>query len=346
VGVLNALRLEISMKLLKAITAAFCAVAALMAAPVQAAPPTELKISAALSVGPDEPWDGSFLAAWDKVRGEKPHGLSINAPTYTEGVWGDSAEAVARLYARKGYDIIWMHSSYSDQVKRIKDKYPNIMFVVVGSGNEGLGGNQYWVYMRNHESAYLQGVVAGMTTKTKTLGFVGTFPADDVLDAANGYFMGAESVNPGIKKKIAFVESWWDPPMAREASMAQIAAGADNIMMSATAFEACREKRIQCHGAYKNWIPDAPDAVMTSFVSNWEPALHWIIDEWYKVRSTDGKFAGNTDKKWFSMADGGTNAALNDALPADVKAKVEAVRQDIISGKLQVPLVVEPIKGD
>ena len=334
------------MKLFKAFAGALCVAGALLASVAQAAPPTELKIAAALSVGPDEPWDGSFLAAWEKVRADKPHGLNINAPTFTEGVWGDSAEAVARLYARKGYDIVWMHSSYSDQVKRIKDKYPNVMFVVVGSGNEGLGGNSYWVYMRNHEAAYLQGVTAGLTTKTGTVGFVGTFPADDVVDAANAYFAGAASVKPDIHKKVAFIESWWDPPMAREASTAQIAAGADNLLMSATAFEACREKKIQCHGAYKNWIPDAPDVVMSSFVSNWQPALRWIIDEWYKVRSADGQWQGNTEKKWFTMAEGGTDAALNDALPAEVKTKVEAVRQDILSGKLVVPLNVETPKSD
>ena len=137
---------------------------------------------------------------------------------------------------------------YSDQVKRIKDKYPNVMFVVVGSGNEGLGGNTYWVYMRNHEAAYLQGVTAGLTTKTGTVGFVGTFPADDVVDAANAYFAGAASVKPDIHKKVAFIESWWDPPMAREASTAQIAAGADNLLMSATAFEGQYGEEVVHHG--------------------------------------------------------------------------------------------------
>ena len=41
------------------------------------------------------------------------------------------------------------------------DEYPDTMFVYHGSGNEGLGKNAYWLYMRVHEPAYLLGRLAG-----------------------------------------------------------------------------------------------------------------------------------------------------------------------------------------
>ena len=141
---------------------------------VSAGPPTTLKMAAILTVGGEEPWDGTFLSAWENARNNSPHGLEINVPEFTAGLWGDEAEAAARVYAKKGYDIVWLHSSYSDQVKKIQDKFPDTLFVVSGSGNEGLGKNQYWIYHRDHEGAYLQGIVAGMTTTSNVLGIVGT----------------------------------------------------------------------------------------------------------------------------------------------------------------------------
>ena len=313
---------------------------------VSAGAPTTLKMAAILSVGGEEPWDGTFLSAWENARNNSPHGLEINAPEFTAGLWGDEAEAAARVYAKKGYDIVWLHSSYSDQVKKIQDKFPDTLFVVSGSGNEGLGKNQYWIYHRDHEGAYLQGIVAGMTTTSNVLGIVGTFPADDVWDLINGFFLGAQSVNPNIKKKITFIESWWDPPKARESSNAQIAAGADQILMVATAFEACREHGIKCHGAYTNWIPTAPDVINSSFMISWIPHVDWVIDEWYQAKANGTAFAGNTEKRWFLMKDGAIDVAISDNLSADVKAKVAEAKAKILSGELVVPIITDPVESD
>ena len=313
---------------------------------VSADAPTTLKMAAILSVGGEEPWDGTFLAAWENARKNNPHGLEINEPEFTAGLWGDEAGAAARVYAKKGYDIVWLHSSYSDQVKKIQNKFPETLFVVSGSGNEGLGKNQYWMYHRDHEGAYLQGIVAGMTTKSNILGIVGTFPADDVWDLINGFFFGAQSVNSNIKKKVTFIESWWDPPKARESSNAQIAAGADNILMVATAFEACREHGIKCHGAYTNWIPTAPDVINSSFMISWIPHVDWVIDEWYQAKTNATPFAGNTEKRWFLMKDGAIDVAISDNLPADVKAKVAEAKSKIMSGELVVPVITDPVESD
>ena len=78
------------------------------------------------------------------------------------------------------FDIIWAHSTYSDQVARLKDEFPDILFVVVGSGNEGLGGNQYWVYKARARGRLPAGALAGHMTESNVLGAVRHVPADDV----------------------------------------------------------------------------------------------------------------------------------------------------------------------
>ena len=308
--------------------------------------PTKLKIATILSTGPDEPWDAALLDALKKIKAEKPYGLEINDPVYSEGVWGDSAEAVAKLYAKKGFDIVWLHSTYSDQVKKLMNKYPETLFVVAGSGNKGLGKNQMWVYMRAHEAAYLQGVVAGLTTKTNTLGAVASFPADDVYDAINGYMLGAKSVNANIKKKVSFIESWYDPQKAKEASNAQFSAGADNILMISAAFESCSENKIFCHGYYKDWLSTAPDTIMTSLTISWLPHVKWVIDEWVKAKSAGKPFNGNKQPKWFSMKEGGSDVVFSEKLPADVREKALKAKQMVLDGSIAVPLITEPVESD
>ncbi len=306
--------------------------------------PTELNIAIILSAGIEASWDGTFINALERTKAKMPHGLDVNW-LYTDPLWGDDAGDAMRLFADSGeYDIIWAHSTYSDQVKKMKDEYPDIMFVVVGSGNEGLGGNQYWVYKRVHEAAYVLGIMAGMMTESNTLGMVGTYAADDVNDSINAFFAGARSVNPEIKQKVAFIESWYDPGKAAEMTSAQIATGADLIYSLAGNFKPCESAGIYCFSNFGDDNHYSPDTVLSSPLALWDPDIAWIIDEWW-ANKTEGKpFAGNTSIQWFGLADGGTDIApfhgLADKVPDDVKAAVDAALADIRSGNLTVGLDV------
>jgi basic membrane lipoprotein Med (substrate-binding protein (PBP1-ABC) superfamily) len=309
--------------------------------------PREVKIAAILATSPDEPWASSFIRAWNEVRSEKPHGLEINAPVFSDNVWGDPAEAALRLYARKGYDIVFALSSYSDQVKKIRGLYPKTLFVVTGDPNEALGGNSYLLFNRIYEPAYLLGIAAGSLTKTGVVGAVGNYSTEDVNDAINAFFEGARSVRPDVKQKVAYIGSWWDPPLALESSKSQIAAGADQIYMLAGSFEACKQA-VVCYGAYRDWTGAAPNNIAGNSLGNWKPGIRWIIDEWFAARSADKPYSGNMDKHYFGMAVGGADITpLNKAIvPPAVAAKVEEARAKMVAKSLVVPLVTTKPRSD
>jgi basic membrane protein A len=309
--------------------------------------PKELHMAAILTVGLDNAWDRTFVEAYRRVQTENPHGLSMADLDYTEGVWGDEAETVLRAYAESGkYDIIWAHSTYSDQVKNLKDEFPEIAWVVVGSGNEGLGGNVYWVYKRIHEPSYLMGILAGCSTKTNVIGAVGTFAYDDVNDEINAFFEGAKSVNPDIQQKVSFVESWYDPAKAYEAATAQIAAGEDHLFMIAESYEPCTEHNIYCYGPYMDYNFAAPNNVLTSALAYWDPDIKWVIDGWWNHVTTGQPFNAPTDKHWFSMRDGASGLAdfhgVDANIPAECMDKFNQAKQDFMDGKLDIPLNIEP----
>src|ERR687892_1475319 len=127
--------------------------------------PTKLKIAGILSAGKEAPWEASFVSSMDRIIAAKPHGLDIEV-SYTENVY-DNAEQVFRTYAETGeYDILFGDTAYVDAIEKLKDEFPNIMFVMSGSGNRGLGGNAYWVFVHAHEPAYVMGQLAGKLTKS------------------------------------------------------------------------------------------------------------------------------------------------------------------------------------
>ncbi|BBH32632.1 hypothetical protein PHLH5_33090 [Pseudomonas sp. Cab53] len=314
---------------------------ALFASPVMAVPPTELRIAVVVAAGPDSAWDGTFLKAFERVKTQMPHGLAITTKV-SDPLWGNDAENAMRLYAQSGqFDIIWAHSSYSDQVKAIMKEFPDVMFVTSGSGNEGLGENLYWIYKRVHEPAYLLGVLAGKATASNVLGVVGTFPADDVNDEINAFFAGAKSVNPAIVSKVAYIESWYDPAKAAEYMNAQIAAKADIIFTLADNFAPCDEKKIVCIGNLRDDSARSP-RMISAPLALWEADISSIVDTWFSHKKDGTVFDGNKQIKWLTMKEGGSSvAAFNgrEALvPAAAIAAFNEAKAKLDAGTLTVPL--------
>ncbi len=307
-----------------------------------AAAPAKLGIGLILATGPEADWDATLLRDLDTVAKAAPHGLKITAK-HVDGVEGEKAKDAMELMAKSGkYQIIWAHSSYSDQVKALKDKYPEVLFVVVGSGNEGLGGNVYFDYKRAHEPSYLLGVLAGRLTKTDTVGVVGQFPSEDVNDQINAFFEGARSVKADVKRKVAFIESWYDPAKAEQFTNAQIAAGADLIFQLAGSFETCEKASIKCFGNYVDQGARTPASVVASSLISWEPDLKWIIETWYDHAANAKPYDGNVKEHWFSMAEGGSGLsgyhAYDDKIPAEVKTEIKGLEGKIDSKELVIPV--------
>jgi len=330
-----------------------CSGAATEVSPTEeaAAGQTELKIAIIAGATVDEAWYKSLMQSIDRIAANKPHGVTITYD-YTENVWGDDAERAIVAYAETGvYDIIWAASSYSDQVKNVMDEYPGILFAYSGSGNEGLGRNAYWNYNHIHECAYLLGVIAGLMTESDVIGAVAGFPYDDQNDVLNGYIDGAKAVNQDVRVKVTFIESWWDPPKAKEATYALIAAGADYVYAERYGpFEALAEEGKYGFGQYEDQFELSPKVVVASTLLFWDPVVEYIVEEWWTHKTTGEPYNAPTEPVWFTMAEGACDIApyhdFDSVIPQEVKDKVAETREAILAGELQVPLRVEPPVSD
>src|SRR4030042_6138143 len=111
-----------------------------VAQPTEVPAPSELNVAAILSIGLESTWDSTFYDAFKRIQAESPHGVKINDMVYTEGVYGDEAGTVMRQYAQSGkYDIIFAQAAFTDQVKPLAEEFPNILWVVSGSGTRRVG---------------------------------------------------------------------------------------------------------------------------------------------------------------------------------------------------------------
>ena len=329
----------------------FGGIAAILAtmATAHADNPTKLKIAGVLSAGKEAPWETSFINSMNRVIAAKPHGLDVQID-YTENVY-DNAEQVFRTYAETGdYDIIFGDTAYADAIEKVKADFPNIMFVMSGSGNRGLGDNAYWVFLHAHEPAYVMGEMAGKLTKSNVVGAVSTYPAEDTNDQLNAFFAGAKAVNPNVKQKITYIQSWYDPTKANEATSAQIAAGADMIYQMSGTFEVCEQKEIGCFGNYVDMSAFAPKSVVASATVNWDPQIDWVIDQWWNAKTTGAKFDAPKDPKWFTWAEGSGDLVIGQGwaakLPDDVKKMVEESSAAIKGGSQKVELNLSEVKSD
>lgn len=335
----------------KITTALFGGLSALimMAAAAQAENPTKVKIAGVLSAGKEAPWETSFINSMNRVIAAGPHGLDVEVE-YTENVY-DNAEQVFRTYAETGeYDIIFGDTAYADAIEKVKGDFPNIMFVMSGSGNRGLGDNAYWVFIHAHEPAYVMGEMAGKLTKSNVVGAVSTYPAEDTNDQLNAFFAGAKSVNPNVKQKITYIQSWYDPTKANEATAAQIAAGADMIYQMSGTFEVCEQKEIGCFGNYVDMSAFAPKSVVASATVNWDPQIDWVIDQWWNAKTTGAKFDAPKDPKWFTWKEGSGDVVVGQGwaakLPEDVKKMMDDSIAAIKSGAKKVELNLSEVKSD
>jgi len=308
------------------------------------AAPKEINIAMVTQTVLEEPWNIAMVQAFERVEKEKPNGLQLKF-VVSENVQPPDAERVMRQYAKTGkYNIIMAHGGAysSDAFKRLSKEFPDIFLACTGGGYEALGGNVYWLDMHIQEAAYLLGLIAGSMAENDVVGCVASFPVPNENLCINGYFSGARAANPGVKTVVTYIESWYDPPKAKEAALAQISAGADFIYANTYGpFGACKEKGVYAFGHSVDSNSLAPEVVVSSTLYRWDPYVIYIINQWWDHVVKGEPFNAPTDRIVFLMAEGGSDIApyhgLESKIPEATRKKVAETRQKILDGKFKVP---------
>ncbi len=105
------------------------------------------------------------------------------------------------------------------EMTAMMETYPNYVFCVADAGCEGANIAAY--SLRFYEARYLTGILAGMRTRTGSVGYVAPFPSPEINAGINAFAMGAQSVNPGVRVRVAWTGGW-DEPEREKAAVAKL----------------------------------------------------------------------------------------------------------------------------
>jgi basic membrane lipoprotein Med (substrate-binding protein (PBP1-ABC) superfamily) len=152
----------------------------------------------------------------------------------------------------------------------------------------------------------------------------------------HAFMAGAREVNPKVEFSVTFINSWFDPPKAKEAAFAMIDKGAD--VMYAERFgvsDAAKERGKLAIGNVINTQDQYPDTVVASALWNMEPT----IDRALKMVK-DGKFTAEDYGQYSMMKHKGSELSplgtFEKKVPAEIVAKVKARQAEILAGKFTV----------
>ncbi len=300
-----------------------------------------LRVAAVFETPIEEPWVNQIHVALLKAQEE----LGIEY-TWSESVKAADFARVMREYAEGGYQLIMGDAFGAERIaRRTAAAYPDTAFVFgsgIGPAEPNFGVFDNWI----HEPAYLAGLIAGKMTKSNTIGVVAAMPIPEVNRITNALIAGAREVNPDVKVKVAFIGSFFDPPKAKEAALAQVEAGADVLYAERFGvIEAAAEKDVYAISNMSDQSELGPDHVITGPVWDMWPTVQQAI----KLVEA-GVFTAQDFGGFSYMAKGGSYLApyhtFEDRLPDEVKQLVEEKTAEIMSGNYRVDVDESTPKSD
>jgi basic membrane protein A len=290
--------------------------------------------------------DGAFIGA---ERAMRELGARVR---FIEPGEGSDREAGLRLLAAEGMDlVIGVGFIFSDDLTLLAREYPNVQFagidyaVAVDSAGREIQppANLAALKFREEQGSFLVGALAALVGKSQKVGFVGgmNFPLIHKFEV--GYRAGVEAVCPECTVLVQYAgvtpEAFKNPGRGQELALSQYQQGVNVIFHASGStglgvFEAARKQNKLAIGVDADQYGEAPGFILTSMVKGVDEAVYGAIRQ-----VKDGTFRGGIYQ--LGLKEKGVNYIYDDhnraLIPDAVRRRVEALRQDIIDGRIAVP---------
>jgi basic membrane protein A and related proteins len=189
----------------------------------------------------------------------------------------DVQKTMASMIEQDGATLLFPTSfGYFDpHILRMAERYAKVRFAHCGGlwteGKHPKNAGSYFGYI--DECQYLNGVVAGHTSKTKKLGFIAAKPIPQVLRNINAFTLGARSVDPKITTQLIITGDWSLPVKEAEAAQSLIDQGVDvltcHVDSPKVVVETAERRGVFVCGYHANQATLAPKGYLTGAEWNW-----------------------------------------------------------------------------
>jgi basic membrane protein A and related proteins len=290
--------------------------------------------------------DGAYLGA---ERAEKELGVRVR---FIEPGEGSDRESGLRLLAAEGMDlVIGVGFIFTDDLTQLAKEYPNTKFAGVdfSVATDAKGkvipppANLAALKFREEQGSFLVGALAALVGKSKKVGFVGGMDFPLIQKFEMGYRAGVKEVCKDCQVVAQYAgvtpEAFRNPGKGKELALSQYQQGVNVIFHASGStglgvFEAARQTGRMAIGVDADQFAEAPGFILTSMVKGVDNA---VFDAIRRVK--ENRFKGGVYE--YGLAEGGVgyvydknNAAL---IPASVRTRLEALKQEIIAGRIVVP---------
>ncbi len=250
-------------------------------------------------------------------------------------------EQALRQFAQRGHSpIVAVGFNFRTALERVSADFPNVRFAIIDSVVDR--PNVESVRFREHEGSYLVGVLAGLATRSNTVGFIGGMDIPLIRAFGCGYVQGVKSVRPTITVISNMTgtapTAFRDPTRGAELARGQISQGADVIYAAAGAtgigvLQAAADAQRLGIGVDSNQNHLHPGRVLTSMLKRVDQAVYNTF-----MTARNGTWrAGSTV---LGLAEGGVGFALDEhnraLITPAMETAVNAARDGIIAGRISV----------
>lgn len=261
-------------------------------------------------------------------------------------------EQLIRAAAGAGYGLVAdLEFSHADMIGEVSKDFPDVQFAMVNVPVPG--SNVTSIVFKEHEGSYLAGVLAALQTKqtgnrkvnaANRIGFVGGTKSTGIDKFLVGYMQGARSVNPDIEFDIKYADSFGDAAKGQQIATQMYADGTDIIYAvaggtGAGVIQAAQDQEHYAIGVDTDQDAIAQGYVLTSMVKRTDLAMSNLLRDF-----SEGEVTGGSTVEYGLKEDGVGLSEMKytkQDVPEDVMAKVEAAKQEIVDGKVEVWDVTE-----
>ena len=250
-------------------------------------------------------------------------------------------EQAERRFAQRGQDpIIAVGFSQAEALTKVAKEYPKIRFTIIDS--VVALPNVQSVLFKEHEGSFLVGVLAALKSQSGKIGFVGGMDIPLIRRFECGYRQGIRYVNPKAELIANMTgttpAAWNDPGRGAELAKGQFDRGVDVVYAAAGntgtgVLQAAKDRGKYAIGVDSNQNYIHPGTMLTSMMKRVDLAAYRSFKA-----AQEGTWKGGTEV--LGLKEGGVDWALDQynepLVTPEMKAKVEAAKADIISGKITV----------
>ncbi len=296
-----------------------------------------------------------YVGARDDFGWNQAHAVAIKALKEVPGVNVAEEENVPETDAVSksmesminldGADLILATSFgyYTPFVVDLAKKYPDVAFrhaaPLWNKDKDPKNAGSYFGYL--NQAHFVNGVAAGLSTKSNKIGFVAAKPIASVLSNINSVLLGARSVNPKATVQVIFTGDWSLPVREAEAANALVDAGADVITCHVdgpkVVIETAEKRGVMSCGHNASQAPLAPKGFITGAEYKWETIYKGYAADLAAGKTPPNFLTGGYEVDFVRNTPFGAAAT-----PEAQKAATEAI-ESLRKGK---PIYVGPLKDN